>query len=315
MSPLHVLDLGCSEGIVGRWLTERADVVIDGIELHAESAERARARGYREVKVGPAQAAPDLFEPHTYQAVVLYELIEHAADMDELLDAAERMLAPGGRVFVSTPDGVFGDGGNPMHLRALRSIDLADLLRHRGRLLDMEVGEDGITVAAYTPERRRGDVAIFCGPSLATWHPSDMLTKGLGGSETAAVRVAEHLSCLGFVVTVYGQVEQGCWKDVIFRDWRTFDPMDRRAAVICSRIPEVGDRFINAPVRLLWVHDIDCADRLTPRRADVFDHILVLSEFQLRRLAGLYPFAKDKLVLTRNGLEMSLFRERESAAA
>jgi hypothetical protein len=43
------------------------------------------------------------------------------------------MVKPGGRVFLSTPDGTFGTGGNPHHLHAYRTVDFMDIVRHRGR--------------------------------------------------------------------------------------------------------------------------------------------------------------------------------------
>jgi hypothetical protein len=93
-------------------------------------------------------------------------------------------------------------------------------------LQDLLVGDDGIVVASYTPRRKLADVAIYTGPCWDTWGPSDIATRGLGGSETAAVRLAEQLAEIGFVVTVYGQVNEGAYRDVIFRDWRTFDPLE-----------------------------------------------------------------------------------------
>jgi hypothetical protein len=229
--------------------------------------------------------------------------------MTLFLDALEAMVRPGGRIALSTPEGTFGEGGNPHHLRTYRAVDLADLLRHRGTLTDMEVGSDGIVSASYEPRKRLDDIAIYCGPGWEPWHPSDIETRGLGGSETAAVRLAECLSEMGFVVTVYGELrESSIWKDVLFKHHTTFDPLDRRGALICSRIPEIADRPINAAVRLLWVHDCDLGGRLTPRRAEPFDHILCLSNWHMRHMAGRYPFAKDKLVLTRNGINLGFFQ-------
>src|SRR5438874_6203855 len=37
-----------------------------------------------------------------------------------------------------------------------------------------------------------------------SWDPLDIVTKGLGGSETAAYRIAEKLAEMDYVVTLYG---------------------------------------------------------------------------------------------------------------
>lgn len=309
---MRVCDLGCSDGALAWWLGQRYGHQVDGIELDPAAAQRARARGIN-CPTGRAQDAPDLLEPGSYDAVACFELLEHVADPDLLLDAAERMLAPGGRVHVSTPDGTFGAGANPNHLRVYRAVDLADTLRRRGRLVDMQVGTDGVALACYEPGARLGDVAIYCGASWMRWAPWDIATRGLGGSETAAVRVAEGLSALGYVVTVYGEVSEGCYRDILFRHHTAFDPLQPRQAVISSRIPGLFDRPVAARVRMLWAHDTDFGDQLTQRRAERIDHVLTLSRWHEAHVAGRYPFLADgpdgrsRLVRTRNGVHLASF--------
>jgi glycosyltransferase involved in cell wall biosynthesis len=306
---MRVLDVGSHDGFLASWLlTQYPDAHIDAIELNEDAARMCDERVTGQCRVGAAEQARELFPKGTYDVVFSGEVIEHVPDVSAYLDALEAMLVPGGRVCLSTPEGTFGEGNNPHHLRTYRAVDLADLLRHRGTLTDMEVGSDGIVSASYTPRKRLDDIAIYCGPGWEPWHPSDIETRGLGGSETAAVRLAECLSEMGFVVTVYGELrESSIWKNVLFKHHSTFDPLDRRGALICSRIPEVADRPINAAVRLLWTHDVDFGPRMNPRRAEAFDHVLCLSDWHKRHVAGRYPFLADKIVQTRNGVERSYF--------
>ncbi|MGH2954878.1 MAG: methyltransferase domain-containing protein [Thermoanaerobaculia bacterium] len=310
--PLRILSLGAHDAYVERYVADHhlGPVHVDGIELNSEAVERAHER-MKDVSgtfaLGAAEDAPELFEPGSYDAVVAFELIEHVPDPDGFLSACERMVRPTGRIYISTPAGTFGEGGNPHHLRTYRSIDLVDLLRRRGRLCDATVGSDGIATASYTPAERFGDIAIYTGPGWETWSPHDIERRGLGGSETAAVRLAEALSELGWIVTVYGQVEQGCFRDVVFRHHEVFDPTEPRAALITSRLPEVFDRLVRADTTFLWAHDIDFGPRLTPQRASHIDHILGLSRWHVRHLRGRYPFAANKIVQIRNGIVHAYF--------
>lgn len=316
---MRILDLGCHDGYVSLWLARRlraqgVEVEVDGVELNSEAAtiaqRRLKAEGIDGVVVCADALDADKHLPtHHYDAVVLYELIEHVPEPAELLRVAEAMVKPGGRIYVSTPDGTFGAGNNPHHLRVYRAQDLADLLRRRGRLEDMAVGPDAVTIAAYTPAPRRGDVAIYLGPGWERFSPYDIERKGLGGSETAAIRVAEQLDALGYVVTVYAEVKQCAYRNVIFRHHSVFDPMERRDVLIASRIPEVFERPVNARVRMLWLHDTDCGPRLTQRRAEAIDHVLVLSRWHAQHVAGMYPFLRRKLRRTRNGIFHGYFRQ------
>jgi hypothetical protein len=237
------------------------------------------------------------------------------------------MIRPGGLVILTTPDGTFGAGNNPHHLRVLRSIDLAELLRRRGELHRMAVGVDGLTLAAYRPAARRGELAIHTGAGWMRWAPQDIDTRGLGGSETAAVRLADALAELGWVVTVYGDVEQGCHGQVVYRHVECFDPLTPRDVLISSRQPEIFDRPVNARVKVLWAHDTDFGNRLTPARAKHIDHVLVLSKWHRQHVAQLYPFLDEvvvtdddghdvgltsKIVTTRNGINLDYFANGSS---
>lgn len=320
---MKVLDLGCHDGFIGQWLLSQApDTIIDGVELEPRGVAECLRRGYHDCVQGLAEDAYKHFEPGSYDVVFAAELIEHVPDVDRLLSVCEQMVKPAGLVILSTPDGTFGTGNNPHHLRVLRSIDLAELLRRRGELHRMAVGRDGLTLAAYRPAPRRGELAIHTGQGWMKWAPQDIDQKGLGGSETAAVRLADALAELGWVVTVYGQVEQGCHSNVVYRAVETFDPLTPRDVLISSRLPEIFDRPVNATHKLLWMHDVDCGDRLTPARAEHIDQVLVLSQWHRDHVAQAYPFLEydrdgpleqSKIVQTRNGLDMRSFSQNGNA--
>lgn len=318
---MRVLDLGCHDGFIASWIGRKVpDLHVDGIDANvhavAEFNRRATLHGIPgSAVVGLAEDARAHFETGTYDAVVAFELIEHVPDVDLFLTRCEEMLAPGGTIYLSTPDGTFGEGQNPHHLRVYRTIDLCEVVRRRGELTDARVGPDGIMFIAYRPRSLRvieqPEAHIFTGPSWKPWHPMQIeMPGGLGGSETAAVRLAERLSDAGWLVTIYGDFhDQGMFKQVALRHYSLYDPFAPVELLVVSRMPQVVDMNPKAKVKLLWMHDVDCGDTLTDVRADKYDRLLVLSEWQRGHVMERYPFLDaEDVYVWRNAVEPAYFR-------
>lgn len=319
---VRVLDVGCGDGWLGWWLARNAPrnvrVEVVGVEPDKRLAAKARERGYRRVLEERAPRALEQLPTGSFQLVVVFELLEHLDDraLTRLLTECERVCAPGGEVLVSTPDGAFAGGGNPNHRRALRSIDLVELLRRRGVVEVARVGGDGVTVASYRPRDHLDlpaeplEVAIVAGPCVHPWTPRDITERGLGGSETAATMVASRLAARGHVVTLFGEAEtEGVFGQVVFRDWRRWrrwrdDPWD---LVVVSRSPELLDQPIKARRVVLWQHDLDFGPRLTPSRADRCQVILGVSRWHAHHLRATHRHAASKIRRTRNGIDPQRF--------
>jgi SAM-dependent methyltransferase len=102
----RLLELGCAYGF---FLDEakRAGFATHGVELAAEAAAAARARGL-DVATGIADAAY-LARLGSLDAIVVLDVIEHLEDPYDTLAACVRHLAPGGVVVITT-----GDFGSPV---------------------------------------------------------------------------------------------------------------------------------------------------------------------------------------------------------
>jgi 2-polyprenyl-3-methyl-5-hydroxy-6-metoxy-1,4-benzoquinol methylase len=143
----RVLDLGCGEGGAARPLRAAGGTWISGIEVHAPSAEHARAV-LDEVVVGRVEdSLGRISEP--FDTILAYDLLEHLADPEPLLRGLHEIAAPGARLHVSVPNarhwslardlllrGTFGyaEWGHrdATHLRWFTRRDLEALLRRAG---------------------------------------------------------------------------------------------------------------------------------------------------------------------------------------
>lgn len=92
----RLVDLGCWVGFLPAEANARGwDAV--GVEPSQWAAERARSRGVEIVE----EAA---LAPGSFAAVTLGDVIEHIPDPGATLDRVARLLAPGGVVWMATPD-------------------------------------------------------------------------------------------------------------------------------------------------------------------------------------------------------------------
>ena len=95
----RLAELGCGSGGMLEALGRFGTAV--GIELDPALRARARERGL-DVRAG---ALPDAIplEPGRWDAVCLFDVLEHVGDEAGALAACRRLLAPGGRLFVTVP--------------------------------------------------------------------------------------------------------------------------------------------------------------------------------------------------------------------
>lgn len=99
--PGRALEIGCGVGDFLRVL-ETLGTTCFGTEMSANAAERARKLVKGEVAVAPFDAT--VFPGQKFDAIFLWEVIEHVSDLRQMFAEIFRRLAPGGRLVLSTPN-------------------------------------------------------------------------------------------------------------------------------------------------------------------------------------------------------------------
>lgn len=151
-------------------------------------------------------------------------------------------------------------------------------------------------------------LVIFCGATLEDWAPPKLEETGIGGSETAVVKIAQLATQAGWRVDVYGQPGKwegehagvGYWKWTRWRD----TPVD---VFVAWRNCTAGAIAPSARKRLLWVHDLHWGEAFTEAHAQTFDAICPVSAWHASHLKRVYPFVADKLVVLPNGVDLERF--------
>jgi SAM-dependent methyltransferase len=168
----RVLDAGCGGGGMPVSLAEEAAFVV-GID----PAERFQDAG---VRLGRERALANLhfaladgmylpFPDASFDLVLSHAVIEHVADASVYLRECARVLAPGGRMYLSTSPYLSFAGAHlprlkvqvPLHLIAGRRVAFATfrfLARHAPWMLKEPVHENSFIKAARRGERKHDDL-------------------------------------------------------------------------------------------------------------------------------------------------------------
>jgi SAM-dependent methyltransferase len=154
----RVLDLGCGDGSFTAALADAGAVAI-GIEIARAALARARARYPNlDLRLAPVDGPLPLAD-NSFDVVWASEVIEHVADTARWLSEVRRVLAPRGRLLVTTPShgrlqvalgGIerFSDPlGDHLHLYTKRSL--------RSVLGDLGFGEVAVSSGGGPPLARR----------------------------------------------------------------------------------------------------------------------------------------------------------------
>jgi SAM-dependent methyltransferase len=168
----RVLDAGCGGGGMPLSLAEEADAVvgIDPAERFQDAGVRlGRERGLRNLHFALADGMALPFRGGSFDLVLSHAVIEHVADAPLYLQECARVLAPGGRVYLSTSPYLSFAGAHlprlkvpvPLHLIVGRRAAFAAfrvLARHAAWTLREPANENSFIKAAQRGEIKEDDL-------------------------------------------------------------------------------------------------------------------------------------------------------------
>jgi SAM-dependent methyltransferase len=153
VSGARVLEAGAGEGY-GAGLMSRLASSVVALDYDATAAAHV-ARAYPGIPVVRGNLVQLPFDDGGFDLVVSLQTVEHLWDQEALVAECLRVLRPGGRFVLSTPNRRTFPPGNPFHARELDAGELRELLTRHGPLQLHGVGH-GPRLAAW--ERRHGDL-------------------------------------------------------------------------------------------------------------------------------------------------------------
>jgi SAM-dependent methyltransferase len=124
----HLLEIGCGEGRGVEQLLPLSESYI-GLDKIAEVIEMLRAK-FPNVDFRKAVIPPfDGFFDESFDTIVSFQVIEHIANDRLFLKEIYRLLKPGGKAIISTPNNSHTLSRNPWHEREYLPQELIDLAK------------------------------------------------------------------------------------------------------------------------------------------------------------------------------------------
>jgi SAM-dependent methyltransferase len=125
------LDAGCGLGYGSAALAEAGATAVFGVDISASALEVASQTLPDVVELAEGDVRKLPLPDDSVDLVVCFEVIEHVAEQDEVLDELARVARPEALVLVSSPNRDKYPEGNPHHVREYKSDELRAALAAR----------------------------------------------------------------------------------------------------------------------------------------------------------------------------------------
>jgi glycosyltransferase involved in cell wall biosynthesis len=152
------------------------------------------------------------------------------------------------------------------------------------------------------------DIVFFAGNGMEVWNPDTIEEKGIGGSELMMFEMARRLAKSGHRASVFsscGRAKE--YEGVFYDNTENFHHLSCDILIVSRFAPALNAPGVSARVKLLWVHDL-IIQGFSQETVSKADAILALSEFHKNHLMQNQGVAADRIRVTRNGIDPSIFQ-------
>ena len=152
---------------------------------------------------------------------------------------------------------------------------------------------------------------VFISPKRFSFYPEDYLGRGLGGTESMLVLLAEALAERGHIVNVYNCCyKPGIYNNVIWMPIWSFDEKAYCDIVISVRLTETFNTFkINAPLRAVWIHDTCLPGATNLDKNEIVNTWIAVSETQKQFIEKNESIKNDNWFVSSNAFDEKIYNQ------
>ncbi|MBN1586483.1 MAG: class I SAM-dependent methyltransferase [Candidatus Omnitrophica bacterium] len=183
LKPGRALDLGCGSGVMASRLKEMGHEVY-GIDISSNAIQKLRERGIEGQTANLEEALP--LSDAEFDLVWCTELLEHVANPTALLTEIRRVLKPGGRLLLTTPNSAHiayrllhllgktcSEVQHSEHLRFFSAASLKTLLEQTGFTINSLTGRNLYIIVPFSSARELPEYLDVLGIRFEYSHAHD----------------------------------------------------------------------------------------------------------------------------------------------
>lgn len=246
-----------------------------------------------------------------YCTVTSRAVMEKVGQLDERfghghedIDLSIRLNKLGFQGVMNEHSSIFHFGGTSTNQKRVREPDFAVKAEKR-----------------FVEKYNRLLMVIHAGLAYEAWNGASLEKEGIGGSETAAAKMAEAFSRIGYRVVVFCECKglEGMVNHVEYCHLDDFDHFIARHVIdvfVVSRYAHLLEYPVKAVKTYFWAHDVHAKSTeigendLLRKHKDRLDGIFCLSDWHKDIFNAYHQVGTDKIILTGNGIDLSRFSHK-----
>lgn len=178
--------------------------------------------------------------------------------------------------------------------------------------------EDKFNNSLLNRKLSKSMMVFYLGAGWEKWDETNLISGGIGGSETAAIWMAREMSKFGYQVKVFADPAtdhmDSSGDDVEYIHWSKYEKFAKSTWIdflISSRTCDPFNKLLHGYRKYVWIHDVFInSDRNYNCHVDKVDYFLTLSDWHKDFVHQHHNIPLNKILVTTNGVDPTRYEKQ-----